>query len=147
MKKGIIALAMAIGAVFSMNQTIAQEVVNGPKIEFKKDVHDYGELKYGANGTYTFDFKNTGNAPLIISNAKGSCNCTVPSWPKEPINPGETGKITVHYDTKRSGVINKSVTITSNAANDPSKILRIKGNVGDKPETAAPVKTTSASVN
>lgn len=147
MTRGIATLAMALITVFSAKQTIAQEVVNGPKIEFKKDVHDYGELKYGANGTYTFDFKNTGNAPLIISNAKGSCNCTVPSWPKEPINPGETGKITVHYDTKRSGVINKSVTITSNAANDPSKILRIKGNVGDKPETAAPLKTVGASVN
>lgn len=147
MKKGIVAFVMAVAGVFSGHHTNAQEVVNGPKIEFKKDVHDYGELKYGANGTYTFDFKNTGNAPLIISNAKGSCNCTVPSWPKEPINPGETGKITVHYDTKRSGVINKSVTITSNAANDPSKILRIKGNVGNKPETTVPVKTVGASVN
>lgn len=145
MTRGIVTLAMALITVLSAKQTIAQEVVNGPKIEFKKDVHDYGELKYGANGTYTFDFKNTGNAPLIISNAKGSCNCTVPSWPKEPINPGETGKITVHYDTKRSGVINKSVTITSNAANDPSKILRIKGNVGNQPENSTPVKTVGAS--
>jgi hypothetical protein len=134
-------------ALFAVSTTIAQEVASGAKIEFKKDTHDYGDIKYGADGACTFEFKNTGNAPLIISNAQGSCGCTVPEWPKEPINPGKTAVITVKYDTKRPGAINKSVTITSNASNEPTKILRIKGNVGAKPETAAPVNTSGAPAN
>lgn len=137
MKRGLFSMAMAFMAIFSVHTTTAQEVAGGPKIQFNKDMHDYGELKNGADGTYTFEFKNTGDAPLIISNAKGSCMCTVPSWTKVPVNPGKTGSITVKYDTKRPGAINKSVTITSNAVNDPVKILRIKGNVGAKSAVAA----------
>jgi hypothetical protein len=144
MKKLLFSVVMAL---FAVSTTIAQEVASGAKIEFKKDTHDYGDIKYGADGACTFEFKNTGNAPLIISNAQGSCGCTVPEWPKEPINPGKTAVITVKYDTKRPGAINKSVTITSNASNEPTKILRIKGNVGAKPETAAPVNTSGAPAN
>lgn len=125
----------------AFNTSVAQEVVSGAKIDFSKEVHDYGDVKYGADGTCTFEFKNTGTAPLIISNAKGSCGCTVPEWPKEPINPGQKAEIKVKYDTKRPGAINKSVTITSNAGNEPSKVIRIKGNVLPKPETGSPVNT------
>ncbi len=139
---------MALATVFVSGNLVAQEVgANGPKVEFKKDTHDYGDVKYGADGTCTFEFKNTGNAPLIISNAAGSCGCTVPDWPKEPINPGKTGVITVKYDTKRPGAINKSVTITSNATNESTKVLRIKGNVGAKPESAVPVNGAGAPAN
>ncbi len=148
MKKVLFSMAMTFMAAFAVNTTFAQEVGgDGPKIEFKKDTHDYGDVKYGGDGTCSFEFKNTGNAPLIISNAKGSCGCTVPEWTKEPINPGKTGAITVKYDTKRPGAINKSVTITSNAVNEPTKVLRIKGNVGAKPEGAAPVNTSGAPAN
>lgn len=144
MKKVLFSMAMT---VFTVTGIFSQEVGdNGPKIEFKKDLHDFGSLKYGADGTHVFEFKNTGNAPLIISNAKGSCMCTVPDWPKQPINPGETGKVTVKYDTKRAGAINKSVTITSNAVNESTKILRIKGDVGEKPETANQVHTSNSFV-
>ncbi len=139
-------LLSVIMAVFAMT-TIAQEVASGAKIEFKKDTHDYGDLKNGADGTCTFEFKNTGNAPLIISNAKGSCGCTVPEWPKEPILPGKSASITVKYDTKNAGAINKTVTITSNATNEPNKTLRIKGNVGAKPESTTPVNTSGAPTN
>ena len=132
---------MIVGA-FGVNSVVAQEEVaqNGAKIEFEKEVHDYGTIENGANGQCTFDFKNTGSAPLIISNAKGSCGCTVPSWPKEPIAPGASATITVKYDTKRAGAINKSVTITSNAVNAPTKVIRIKGNVKPKPTSGAPVQ-------
>lgn len=129
------------------SQAVAQEVQNGAKIEFEKEVHDYGTIENGANGECTFEFKNTGNAPLIISNAKGSCGCTVPSWPKEPIAPGASSKITVKYDTKRPGAINKSVTITSNAVNAPTKVIRIKGNVKPKPQSGAPVNNSGAPRN
>lgn len=148
MKKVLFSMVMTFMAAFAVNTVVAQEVgADGPKIEFKKDTHDYGDIKYAADGACTFEFKNTGNAPLIISNAKGSCGCTVPEWTKEPINPGKTGVITVKYDTKRPGAINKSVTITSNAVNEPNKVLRIKGNVGAKPESATPVNTSGAPAN
>lgn len=134
-------------AAGTVGTAVAQEVENGAKIEFEKEVHDYGTIENGANGECTFEFKNTGNAPLIISNAKGSCGCTVPSWPKEPIAPGKTGTITVKYDTKRAGAINKSVTITSNAVNAPTKVIRIKGNVKPAPTSGAPVNTSGAPTN
>ncbi len=125
----------------------AQEVEqkDGAKIEFEKEVHDYGTIENGADGTCTFKFTNTGNAPLIISNAKGSCGCTVPSWPKEPIAPGASAEITVKYATNRTGAINKSVTITSNAVNSPTKVIRIKGNVKPPvPSSGAPVNKAGA---
>ena len=146
MKKAVFTLMMMMVAVFAFNKAVAQ-VESGPKIEFTKETHDYGTIKYGADGTCTFEFKNTGNAPLIISNAKGSCGCTVPEWPKEPIAPGAKAKITVKYDTKRPGAINKSVTITSNAENEPTKVIRIKGNVLPAPEGSAPVNNTGAPTN
>lgn len=148
MKKVLFSLMMMFVAVVGTNAVIAQEVAkDGAKIEFSKEVHDYGTIENGANGQCTFEFKNTGNAPLIISNAKGSCGCTVPSWPKEPIAPGATASIAVKYDTKRPGAINKNVTITSNAVNEPSKVIRIKGNVKEAPESGAPVNNSGAPAN
>ncbi len=129
-----------------MNANAQAEVSKdtGAKIEFDKEIHDYGKIKNGGDPFCSFTFKNTGNEPLIISNAKGSCGCTVPTWPKEPIAPGATGSIKVKYDTKRTGPINKSVTITSNAVNTPTKVLRIKGEVGAPPKSGAPVNTSGA---
>ncbi len=146
MKKLFLSLIVAFIAALALNKVNAQ-IENGAKIEFTKETHDYGTIKYGSDGTCTFEFKNTGNAPLIISNAKGSCGCTVPEWPKEPIAPGAKGVIKVKYDTKRPGAINKSVTITSNAVNDPTKVIRIKGNVLPAPEGGAPVNNSGAPTN
>ena len=122
---------------------ISNEVNAQAKMDFKKEVHDYGNIKNGANGTCTFEFTNTGNAPLIISNATGSCGCTVPTWPKEPIAPGAKGEITVKYDTKRTGEFTKTVTLTSNSS-EPNKVLTIKGNVAAPVEGASPVNTSGA---
>lgn len=141
MKSLFLSLALLAGSMFTSSFVKAQPE-SGAKIEFEKEVHDYGNLKYGANGQCTFEFKNTGNAPLIISKAVGSCGCTVPSWPKEPIAPGAKGEITVKYDTKRPGSIAKSVTITSNAINDPNKVIRIKGTVGPAPEGTTPTNNS-----
>jgi hypothetical protein len=146
MKKALLSLVVLFVASVAMNTAIAQ-IETGAKIEFSKDTHDYGTVKYGADGTCTFEFKNTGNEPLIISTAKGSCGCTVPEWPKEPIAPGAKGTISVKYDTKRPGAINKSVTITSNAVNEPTKVIRIKGNVLPAPESGAPVNSSGAPTN
>jgi len=148
MKKVLFTMLMFFVAAVATNSVLAQEVSqDGAKIKFDKEVHDYGTIKNGADGTCTFDFTNTGNQPLIISNAKGSCGCTVPSWPKEPVTPGQTATITVKYDTKRTCAINKSVTITSNAVNEPTKVIRIKGNVLPKPTGSAPVNNSGAPAN
>lgn len=101
---------------------------DGATIEFVETTLDYGTIENGSDGTRYFEFKNTGTEPLIISNCKGSCGCTVPQCPKEPILPGETGKIKVKYDTKRTGAFTKNVTVSSNAVT-PSVTVKIKGNV------------------
>jgi hypothetical protein len=141
MKKFFLSLAVAL---FALGTSFAQEskpVTGGPEISVNKEVHDYGTIKQGSNGACEFEITNTGSEPLIISRAKGSCGCTVPDWPKEPIMPGESATMTVRYDTKRVGAINKSVTITSNAVNKPTMVVRIKGKVlASENEESMPVK-------
>lgn len=102
--------------------------VEGAGMLFESETIDYGTIPHGADGKREFVFVNNGNKPLIISAATGSCGCTVPSSPKEPIPPGGRGVIGVKYDTNRTGAFQKTVTVTSNA-NEPSKTLTIKGNV------------------
>lgn len=135
MKKIILAFGIVFATITGTQaQTTADpaaavENPNGPILTFEDEVVDYGTIEQGADGVREFKFTNTGKAPLIISNAQGSCGCTVPTWPKEPIKPGESSVIKVKYDTKRLGAINKTVTITSNAGGDASKVLRIKGTI------------------
>jgi hypothetical protein len=105
------------------------------KIEFKTTVIDYGTIEKGSDGVRTFEFTNTGNAPLVISNVKSTCGCTVPKKPKEPIMPGETGEIEVKYDTKRVNPIRKTITVYSNAET-PTVALKIKGLVIDPDKTS-----------
>ena len=116
------------------------KVQNGPQIEFEKIVHDYGDVPYNGNGECEFRFTNTGNEPLLVQKPKSSCGCTIPSWPKEPILPGESEVIKVTYRTNRVGNINKTVTVTSNAINEPTVVLRIKGRVLEQPNEAMPEK-------
>jgi hypothetical protein len=128
-------------------EEVKQENPNAPEIAFESEIHDYGTIKQGADGSCEFKFKNTGKDPLIISNAKGSCGCTVPTYPKEPIMKGQNGIIKVHYDTKRVGAFTKTVTINSNAKTD-TKTLTIKGVVEaseENNEQAMPVKKTTGS--
>ena len=115
---------------------------NAPEIVFESEVIDYGTIEHNANGEREFKFKNTGKEPLIISNARGSCGCTVPTWPKEPIMPGESNVIKVKYSTDRVGHFSKTVTLSSNAKT-PTKTLTIQGNVLPDP---APAPTRSDSV-
>lgn len=148
MKKVLFSLAVLFVAAFTTNKLNAQEVQQGAAIEFEKTTHDYGTVEYNGDGGCEFTFTNSGTAPLIITNAKGSCGCTVPEWPKAPIAPGASAVIKVQYKTNRPGAINKSVTITSNAVNEPTKIIRIKGTVKPKPTSGAPVNNSGApSVN
>ncbi|EGV44161.1 DUF1573 domain-containing protein [Bizionia argentinensis JUB59] len=106
----------------------AQEKV--AKIEFKETTIDYGIIEKGADGVRVFEFTNTGDAPLVISNVTSSCGCTVPKKPEGPIAPGETGQISVKYDTNRVMPIRKTITVLSNA-DTPTTALKIKGDVID----------------
>ena len=115
----------------------AQEKV--AKIEFKETTIDYGTIEKGANGLRTFEFTNTGDAPLIISKVSSSCGCTVPKKPEKPIMPGEKGEIEVKYDTNRVMPIRKTITVLSNA-DTPTVSLKIKGNVIDPSKTSVLTK-------
>lgn len=117
---------------------------NAPEITFEEEVHDFGTLPYSGNGVIDFKFTNTGKEPLVISNARGSCGCTVPKWPKEPVMKGQSAVINVSYDTKRNGPFTKTVTINSNAKT-ATKVITIKGNVLSQEETEnqSPIKKNS----
>ncbi|MEZ5054226.1 MAG: DUF1573 domain-containing protein [Chitinophagales bacterium] len=134
MKKLFLALTMMAGTfgVFAQTTPTVPSAVeadpNAPTMTFEKDAIDYGTIKQDADGNRTFTFTNTGKTPIIISEAHGSCGCTVPTYPKEPIMPGQKADIKVHYDTHRVGLFSKSVTVNSNAKNSPV-VLRISGTV------------------
>ncbi len=97
-------------------------------IDFESDTIDYGEIAKGSDGVRVFKFTNTGNAPLIVTDVKSSCGCTVPKKPDGPVAPGESSTIQVKYDTNRVGPIRKTITVYSNAS-EPVKALKIKGEV------------------
>ncbi len=98
------------------------------KFEFKTETIDYGEISKGSDGVRSFEFTNVGDEPLVITDVKSSCGCTVPEKPDGPIAVGETGVIKVKYDTKRVGPIRKTITVYSNA-DEPVKALKIKGTI------------------
>jgi hypothetical protein len=123
------ALVMALTFVGFAQQTGDPENTPYAEIYFEKTEHDFGAIEYKGNGAYEFQFSNTGTAPLSISSATSTCGCTVPSYSKVPIAPGEKGVITVKYDTGRQGAIDKWITVTSNAKTNPSVRLHIKGEV------------------
>ena len=132
MKKFIYSLFIIAAAGFTANAQSADKATGAnPEINFEKETHDFGTIPYEGDGVYEFKFTNTGKQPLIITNARGSCGCTVPTYSKEPIAPGATGTIKVSYDTKRVGGFTKTVTVESNAAT-PTRILTIKGSVESK---------------
>jgi hypothetical protein len=121
----------------------AQEKV--AKIKFKAETIDYGTIEKGSDGVRVFEFTNTGNAPLIITDVKSSCGCTIPSKPKDPIMPGKTGEIKVKYDTNRVNPIRKTITVISNAET-PTVALKIKGLVVDSSKASIFEKKTKSIV-
>ena len=120
----------------------AQDEAKSEKVgvfTFESEEIDYGTIAHNSDGLRVFKFTNTGDAPIVISQAKGSCGCTVPTYSKNVILPGEKGEIEVKYATNRVGKFTKIVTLTTNAS-EPSKVLKIKGEVL-KPETEAAPKS------
>ncbi len=115
---------LLLGFLFTTLLVSAQEKA---EIQFKEETIDYGKISRGSDGVRVFEFTNTGDAPLVITNVRSSCGCTIPKKPEDPILPGQTGQIEVKYDTNRAaGPFRKAITVSSNA-NSPTKILKIKG--------------------
>ena len=133
-------VAFAVFAQNAAETTQAVDNANAPEISFDKTVHDYGTVPYQGDGKCEFKFTNTGKEPLILTNVRSSCGCTVPKWPREPILPGQSDVINVEYKTNRIGKINKTITVQSNAKTS-SLVLRIQGQVMKPEESAAPENT------
>ncbi|MBS1646680.1 MAG: DUF1573 domain-containing protein [Bacteroidetes bacterium] len=142
MKKVIASAFLFLGLTFAAQ---AQETAtpnidpNAPEIKFDQTEIDYGTIEYEGNPQREFKLKNIGKSPLVISNCQGSCGCTVPTCPKEPIMPGQSAVIKVNYDTKRVGRFDKKVTVTTNGKT-PSVVLTIKGEVKPQPTPAPTTK-------
>ena len=136
-------LAFAAGA---QNEEQREVPANGAKIRFEELEHQYGTIQKGGNGVCQFVFWNDGNEPLILQNVKASCGCTTPSYTQKPVMPGQSGVIEVKYNTNNVGGFSKTVTVTSNAVDNPRVQLRIRGNVVDgnqqqaQPQQARPVQ-------
>ena len=119
--------------------TSATPTPSGPttSIQYENDKFEFGVVNEGEIVKHMFKFKNTGSEPLVISNAKASCGCTVPVWPKEPIPPGGSGEIAVEFNTKgKPGAQSKQVTVTANT-NPTETFLVVSGEVKGKEQPVA----------
>jgi hypothetical protein len=120
--------------------TPAADNPNAPVMQFDVEEYNFGTIKQGDQVTYDFKFANAGKDALVISEAHGSCGCTVPEWPKEPVAKGGKGQIHVVFNSAgKQGMQDKTVTITSNAKGG-QKVLHLKGNV--EAPAAAPADNT-----
>ena len=151
MRKILLSLALVTGFTLVNAQNVI--TADAPKteestnvtIDFVSKVVDYGTIEHNADGARKFVFTNNGTEPLLIKNAKGSCGCTVPTWPREAIAPGATAEIGVEYATNRVGKFTKTITLTTNASKKPV-ILTVKGEVNPAPkEETAPLRKTEGS--
>lgn len=137
----LVMLFLLSGVALAQTKTAAK----GPVMTLETTEVDYGKIDQGAEPLRVFKFKNTGDQPLQITNARGSCGCTVPKWPKDPIFPGESGVIEVRYDTQRTGPFNKNVTLTTNETVG-TRVLTIKGEVKAKPAEKDAVPQAAPSI-
>ncbi len=145
MKKAILFLFLAFAAWQIQAQQKTAPATTAAKIKFQETSFDFGKIYYRSGGTHTFKFVNDGKEPLLLSQPRSSCGCTVPTWPKAPILPGDSGSIKVTYNTHIIGRFNKSVTVFSNA--EKPVVLHIRGEVIPRPKPMVPVKQTDNSVS
>jgi len=145
------AMSSTVANTADMNAQDAAFVPETPQmdptsISFEKMEHDFGAIEQNTTNPYTFKFTNTGTEPLLISDAKGSCGCTVPDYPKQPIMPGETGEIKVVYSPgKQKNMQTKTVTLTANTE-PATTVLRIKANVNPGAEGEAAMDPNSGTI-
>ncbi|HLS11157.1 MAG TPA: DUF1573 domain-containing protein [Flavobacteriaceae bacterium] len=147
MKKSLILLATAVAfSLFSckdnaVNKVEEEKVVAAeqrdesmetfPVMSFEEEQFDFGEIVQGTHVEHVFSFTNTGDAPLVITNARSSCGCTVPEYPREPVAPGESGELLVKFDGSGRGTVNKNITLTTNTEKGMER-LRIRATVNPK---------------
>ena len=150
MKKGILLLALVAAFNFTSckedasNKVKAENVEEAavrdaqavvyPEITFSETEHDFGTIEQGTNVEHTFTFTNTGKAPLVITNATSSCGCTVPTWTKDPIAPGESGEMLVKFNGTGQNQVTKTVNITANTEAGKEQ-LKIKAFVEPKAQS------------
>lgn len=116
----------------SFSDATVKKNTTGPYIDFAVTTHNFGTITFGEPASYSFVFTNSGTEPLIITNVRSTCGCTVPQWNTQKIAPGASDTITVSYDTKRSGGFSKGITVYTNAVNK-EVILIIEGEVTANP--------------
>ena len=138
----IVCLVLTSSALIAQSNTgVSQdgttELKAGPIMTFESNIVEYGEIEQHSEPLRVAKFTNTGVEPLVIQSARGSCGCTVPSYPKQPIMPGESAEIEIRYDTKRLGKINKTVTITTNEGGEPH-VLKVQGTITAVQEDGVP---------
>lgn len=133
----LIILASCDNASSKIRKTgsVPTEVVTAddqPIFKFDAEEHDFGIIEEGTVVTHEFTFTNVGKSPLVITNAQGSCGCTVPEYPRDPVMPGKKGTIKVSFDSSnRAGRQDKTVTLTANTVPN-TKILKITSEVVSK---------------
>jgi len=125
LKLALVFFVLVYGTTFAQDEA---KKTDAGVFSFENTTIDYGTINQNADGARTFSFTNTGNAPIVITQVKSSCGCTVPSYSKTPVLPGETSEIKVKYATNRIGVFKKTITVMSNAS-EANKLLYIKGEV------------------
>src|ERR1041385_5888059 len=146
-KKAAPASAPAAAPAVTMTAPPAAENKNAPEFKFEEEEYNFGTIKQGDVVTHIFKFTNTGKEPLIITSASGSCGCTVPEWPKEPIKKSDAGVVKVTFNSAgKMGMQDKTVTIQSNAKSNP-KVIHIKGNVEAPPKQEATPATPAPQPN
>jgi len=140
----VIFICLAVSTAHAQNSAADKTVsignnakADGPVAKFDKTVFDFGTLVQGIPGTASFTLVNEGIAPLVIASAQASCGCTNLTYAKDPILPGKSAAISVTYNAAALGNFMKTVTVTTNAAEQPV-VLQIKGVVEPKKETPAP---------
>ena len=121
-----------LGSAFAQEPIVFEEPTNGPKIVFLEDKYEFGDIIQGDVIEHVFEFKNSGNAPLILQDVKTTCGCTVPEWPRAPLPPGATAELKVKFNSAgKVGIQNKVITVISNATNQTSRVM-IMTNVNPK---------------
>jgi len=155
MKKAIIVLSLASVVAFVSCKDKASNKINAANVEvaaerdvaskklpvmtFEKSEHDFGTIEAGVAQETVFKFTNTGVAPLIITDAKSSCGCTIPEYPKNtPVAPGESGELKVRFNGSGQNQVTKTITVTANTEKG-SELLRIKAFVNPKDQAAASI--------
>jgi Protein of unknown function (DUF1573) len=138
MRKWCLFVIMLISVMAATNaQTTVEK--DGPVITFEKKAHDFGDIAQGEKVEYVFTFTNSGTQPLIITNVEVTCGCTTPKgWPRDPIQPGEKGELTVSFSTAgKIGRQNKPIIVISNAVNPEGNRLSFSANILEKGQSSS----------